>query len=299
MELERAAGRAAQRSRALTAAEAHLRSALALALGGDTTPVQEAVICRNDLAGVLLERRLALAARSDCAELDLAEVEALAEACLQSLQTLGYAADHSALRSAERNLGVVREYKAAAAAAAAAAPAAAPVAPAQAATPGASDAARLLGLAGAWRIDEAASQNTGALLRYFGAPWLLVQAVLASPTPPLHLTLSADCAALTITYPGLFPLVNSYSARGPSVHKTPFGGQQACTYALGLDDAGPEAGAPALVLDIPQAPALGLMRVTHALRSDGRQWVVIRMLLGGEEKLRITRVYDRTGPLPA
>ncbi len=338
LDTARTAGRAAQRARALTAAEAHLRTALQLSLSGNASaaPSPDTIVCMNDLAGVLLERRLKMAAHGASTALDVTEVEALTLACLTSLQTLGYTASHSAVQSAQRNLVVVRGYaaagarvdgtgggenaeappseateaplaqvttaaagdsSAAAAAAAAVAAAAAAVPVAAAPVAAAPDShAQLRALNGAWLIDEGVSQNTGALLTYFGAPWLLVQAVLASPTPPLHLALTSDCAALRVTYPGLFPLVNSYTLGGPSFHRSPFGGQQAAAFSLGVEDAG--AGGPALVLEIPQAPALGLMRITHALRSDGRQWVIVRMLVGGAEKLRITRVYDRAGPVP-
>ena len=316
MESARAAGRAALRSRALTAAEDHLRTALQLSLSAAPSSTAEAVICMNDLAGALLERRLQLVARSEgCLALDVAEVEQLAQSCLASLQTLGYKGDHSAIQSAQRNLDVVRGYKAAAEAeaaasatvtsgaapttqtsGAAAAPAPAPpddAAAAAAAAAASASQALLHALSGEWLIDESISQNTGALLKYFGAPWLLVQAVLASPTPPMHVALGSDLVTLRITYPGLFPLVNTYTAGAPSFHRTPFGGQQPATFRLGSDEAGP--GGPALVLDIPQSQALGLMRITHALRGDGRHWVIVRMLVGSslEEKLRITRVYDR------
>ncbi len=266
-----------------------MRSALALALSGRASAHPDTAICMNDLAGVLLERRLKHAEQGEKAEVDLSEVETLSLSCLAALKALGCAPEHAAFLASQHNLAVVQQYRSggdgsarSGGSEASAAPAAAPAA----------TASPLAALHGEWLIDESVSQNTGALLTYFGAPWLLVQAVLASPTPPMHVQLGSDLLDLKISYPGLFPLVNAYRQRAPSFHKSPFGQQQPCTFTLGLDDSG----APALVLDIPQTRALGLMRITHAM-AGARQRVVVRMILeGGQEKVRITRFYDRRAP---
>ena len=259
-----------------------MRSALAACQPEGASAHPDTAICMNDLAGVLLERRLKHAEQG--AEVDLSEVEALSRSCLAALQTLGCAPEHAATIASQHNLAVVQQYRSGGDSSVRSGGGEAGAAPAATASP-------LAELQGEWLIDESVSQNTGALLTYFGAPWLLVQAVLASPTPPMHVQLGSDLLEVRVTYPGLFPLANVYRQGAPSFHKSPFGQQQPCTFTLGLDDAG----APALVIEIPQTRALGLMRITHAM-AGARQRVVVRMILEGAEKIRITRIYDRRAP---
>jgi len=141
-------------------------------------------------------------------------------------------------------------------------------------------------LNGEWLIDESVSKNTGDLLTYFGMPWVVAQAVLLSPTPPLIFELNID-STLSVTYPGLFPLKNEYILGKASKHKSIWSAQD-CECHLGKD----EEGSDAVVISVPQDPKLGVMTMTHSVRS-GRHCVLITVVLDGKEMVRIPRVYDR------
>ena len=144
-------------------------------------------------------------------------------------------------------------------------------------------------LTGEWLIDESPtsiSKNTGELLQYFGMPWLVAQAVLLSPTPPLHFTLTAE-GKVRVTYPGLFPLQNDYTIGEKSMHKSVWT-NQSCECQLGKD----EEGFDAVVISIPQDEKLGVMHMTHSVRL-GRHFVFITVVLNGKVMVRVPRVYDR------
>lgn len=278
-------GRAALRERALTVAEHHLREALSLCQTHHAASAPDMVICKNDLANALMSRRLSLLEKNECTLLDFSEVEALSNSCLSILKDeLRLSPTHSAMLAVEQNLSVVRKYSSRRSSTASLS--------GGGGSGGGADssraAAELLALSGHWIIDESASENTERLLKYFGAPWLLIKAVIASPTPPMDVSLSPDLRTLGITYPGLFPVVNTYTLGEASRHKSPFAGTQGCMYSLGTG----EAGQPLLQLEIPQAKNFGVLRITHALEG-GRQVVIIKMLLAGEEKLCIRRIYDK------
>jgi hypothetical protein len=243
------------------------------------------VICKNDLANALISRRLSLLEKNECTLLDFSEVEALSNSCLSILKDeLRLSPTHSAMLAVEQNLSVVRKYSSRRSSTASLS--------GGGGSGGGADssraAAELLALSGHWIIDESASENTERLLKYFGAPWLLIKAVIASPTPPMDVSLSPDLRTLGITYPGLFHVVNTYTLGEPSQHTSPFAGTQGCMYSLGTG----EAGQPLLQLEIPQAKNFGVLRITHALEG-GRQVVIMKMLLAGEEKLCIRRIYDK------
>ena len=257
------------------------------------------VICKNDLANALMSRRLSLLEKNECTLLDFSEVEALSNSCLSILKDeLRLSPTHSAMLAVEQNLSVVRKYSSRRSSTASlsggggSGGGAGSTASLSGGSGGGADssqaAAELLALSGHWIIDESASENTERLLKYFGAPWLLIKAVIASPTPPMDVSLSPDLRTLGITYPGLFPVVNTYTLGEASRHKSPFAGTQGCMYSLGTG----EAGQPLLQLEIPQAKNFGVLRITHALEG-GRQVVIIKMLLAGEEKLCIRRIYDK------
>jgi len=278
-------GRAALRERALTVAEHHLREALSLCQTHHAASAPDMVICKNDLANALMSRRLSLLEKNECTLLDFSEVEALSNSCLSILKDeLRLSPTHSAMLAVEQNLSVVRKYSSRRSSTASLS--------GGGGSGGGADssraAAELLALSGHWIIDESASENTERLLKYFGAPWLLIKAVIASPTPPMDVSLSPDLRTLGITYPGLFPVVNTYTLGEPSRHQSPFAGTQGCMYSLGTG----EAGQPLLQLEIPQAKNFGVLRITHALEG-GRQVVIMKMLLAGEEKLCIRRIYDK------
>ncbi len=147
-----------------------------------------------------------------------------------------------------------------------------------------SDPAALLNpLSGRWLIDEGASQNMGALLLYFGAPWLLVRAVTAGATPPLVVELLPG--AVRVSYPGAFTLTNTYSFEGPSMHTSAFSRAQPCTLEVSAEPRG-------FVVMVPQG-GKGLLKMSHFLRGERCCVAIVVTVADGTEPVRINRVYDR------
>ena len=135
-------------------------------------------------------------------------------------------------------------------------------------------------------IDESVSKNTGDLLTYFGSPWLVKQAVLASATPPMDFLMTPE-GEVTIVYPGLFPLKNAYSLKvgAKNVHNSVWS-KQDCTVSLTTD----KEGNLAFLITVPQGDK-GDLLISHSLKG-GRHFVLITVVLKGEEKVNIPRYYD-------
>jgi hypothetical protein len=250
----------------------------------------EAIIARNNFVGFLLQTgRIA----------DLEEARALAASVEGSLvATLGER--HPASRLGRSNAAAVAAAIAAAEAAAEAAAAAPPLPPLPLPLPTApplpspppppppaDPLALLRPLAGRWLIDEGASQDTAELLRYFGAPWLVIKAVVASATPPMVIqVLTERGGGVRVTYPGAFKLQNDYFLLSPSTHSSAFSKAQACTVEASLEP-------PGFVVRVPQAPGKGTLILTHALVAGRMVCSIVIRKDDGAEPVRIPRVYDR------
>ena len=230
----------------------------------------ETIIARNNLVGFLMGRGCLAS---------LEEARGLAAAVEASLvATLGER--HPAALLGRSNAAAV-----AAALAALAAPPPSPLPPPRAPPPP-DPSALLAPLAGRWLIDEGASQNTGALLRYFGAPWLVVQAVTAGATPPLVVELLAG--AVRVSYPGAFAINNTYSFSGPSTHASAFSKAQPCALEVTAEP-------PGFTVSVPQAPGKGTLLLAHHLRGGRCVCSIVIRKGDGTEPVRIPRVYDREG----
>lgn len=231
----------------------------------------EAIIARNNLVGALLARG---------GHAGLEEAHALAAAVSASLEgALGE--QHPAAQLGRSNAAAA----AAALKALTAPPPEALVSPSPPLPPSPlSDPAALLNpLSGRWLIDEGASQNMGALLLYFGAPWLLVRAVTAGATPPLVVELLPG--AVRVSYPGTFTLTNTYSFEGPSMHTSAFSRAQPCTLEVTAEPRG-------FVVMVPQS-GKGLLKMSHFLRGERCCVAIVVTIADGTEPVRINRVYDR------
>ena len=274
---ESAAGAQPQDNLAQTSARPRLltegsaRTAVGAAAQAFGLDSPEAIIARNNLVGALLARG---------GHAGLEEARALAAAVSASLVgALGE--QHPAAQLGRSNAAAA----AAALEALTAPPPEALVSPSPPLPPSPlSDPAALLNpLSGRWLIDEGASQNMGALLLYFGAPWLLVRAVTAGATPPLVVELLPG--AVRVSYPGAFTLTNTYSFEGPSMHTSAFSRAQPCTLEVTAEPRG-------FVVMVPQG-GKGLLKMSHFLRGERCCVAIVVTVADGTEPVRINRVYDR------
>jgi hypothetical protein len=255
-----------RRPRLLT--ESTARRSVDAAEGEHGLDSPEAIIARNNLVGFLV-------ARGGLASLE--EARGLAAAVEASLvATLG--ALHPAAQIGRANAAAV----AAAIAAQTAAPPSPPLLPPPPPPP--RPAELLRPLAGKWKMDDAQSQTTAALLRYFGAPWLVVQAVTAGATPPMLLTVEEG--GVRVAFPGPFTLENFYSFFAPSTHTSAFSRAQPCTLEVA-------AAPPGFTVAVPQAPGKGTLFMSHALEGGRCVCAIVIRKEDGSEPVRIPRIYDR------